>query len=112
MIDEIYRSGVQHTEIPKLENIVQQLDVYEVTKKQDEHETVLQNIDLSDPDALFFQIKKGAAEYGYGEDLIRILQNLMIIPNHQRALRLNRYLCLCPCLCLCLCVLFFFEENL
>ena len=67
--------------------IKKQIRVYDITKQQDDHEKNVHEIDLSDPDALFEIIKKGAIEYGFAEELTRMLQNLVLIPNHQRSLR-------------------------
>merc|ERR1739842_216439 len=40
--------------------IRKQLQVYNVTKSMDDHEKIVNDIDLSNPDALFEIIKKGA----------------------------------------------------
>ncbi len=67
--------------------IKKQIRVYNITKAQDDHEKIVNDIDLSDPDILFEIIKKGAIDNGYLQQLTNILQNLLLIPNHQRNLR-------------------------
>eukprot|EP01083_Nonionella_stella_P172331 591105_1 len=67
--------------------IQKQIQVYTITKDSDDHDKMVESLDLSDVDQLFAMIKKGAAQYGYTEQLTRILQNFILIPNHQRSLR-------------------------
>ena len=69
------------------QKILQQLNVYRVTKQQDDHMKMVESLDLSDPVSLFDKIKENAIQFGYEPQLTRILQNLVIIPNHQRTIR-------------------------
>eukprot|EP01084_Bolivina_argentea_P011358 21237_1 len=85
--EEILFLDSNSMEILYAKKIKKQIRVYNITKQQDDHEKIVNDIDLSDPNILFEIIKKGAIEYGYIQELTNILQNLLLIPNHQRSLR-------------------------
>ncbi len=93
---------------PDHEALMEQIEVYSVTKQQDDHEKMVGDTDLSDPEAMWRIIRDNAIRCGFVEELTRILQvaalslfalcpltlccahslsqNLLLIPNHQRAL--------------------------
>lgn len=52
----------------------EQIEVYSITKQQDDHQKVINDIDLSDPEAIWQIIKQNAIKSAVVDDLTRILQ--------------------------------------
>lgn len=67
--------------------ILKQLEVYNATRDSDNHQKMIQTLDLSNPVSLFDKITQNAIKFGYEAELTRILQNLVIVPNHERQVR-------------------------
>ena len=59
---------------PDHEALMEQIEVYSITKQQDDHEKMIGDTDLSDPEAMWRVIKSNAIHSGFLDDLTRILQ--------------------------------------
>ena len=58
--------------------MMEQIEVYSVTKQQDDHHKVINDVDVSDPEAMWQIIKQNAIKSAVVDDLTRILQVLSL----------------------------------
>ena len=55
------------------EALMEQIEVYTVAERQDDHEKMINDTDLSDPEAMWQIIETNAIQSGFVDDLTRIL---------------------------------------
>jgi len=63
-----------------LKQLIAQFDVFEEAYRSDKRETTLNNLDLSDPDALLTHLKDTVMEDGFTNQFIQVMHSLMTIP--------------------------------